>query len=655
MKKILLLLLVSFFTFPYLSAKESVNVKAFDLLNLDYKGLEKVKKYVKSGNTTKAAKELLKYYQSRTSVVNPDLDLQNVKISKTEQKWADDALEHVFFAHKGYQPSYFYGDDIDWTYWPIKDNELRWQLHRTKWWQPMGKAFFLTKDEKYAKEWVFQYMDWIKKNPLEDFRNRQQVGSDVESLPNSAFAWRPLEVSHRIQDQIAQFMLFIGSKHFTPEFLTHFLVNYDKHVNHILQNYSKQGNHLLFEAQRVLYAGTCFPEFKDAKAWRKSGIDILNREINTQVFADGGQFELDLGYHLAVINIFAKALRIAQMNHFEGEFPTSYSDIIHSMIVVVMNTYFPDYTNPMFSDAKLGSKQTLVRNYKEWAKLYPKDNHIKYFATQGKKGQAPSYLSKAFKESGFYVFRNGWDTNAIQMTLKAGPAAFWHNQPDNGTFELYVKGRNFFPDSGSYVYGGDAEVLKEREWFRQTRVHNTLTLDRANLNGNSKCIYWNVSDTLDVVKYENDSYENLSHTRTVYFVNKQFFVILDQVRGNAKGEVGIHYNMLEGKINFSESENKLWTSFDNNNLVIQVFGSTQPKLVKENGLVSYGYRQKASRDIFTFNIDKKDENQDVYFVTVLLPFDEKESKVRVEALKKEKLLQVSLDDKEFNLSTELNE
>ena len=33
--------------------------------------------------------------------------------------------------------------------------------------------------------------------------------------------------------------------------------------------------------------------FKDAPAWRKSGIDILNREIHVQVYEDGGQFELD--------------------------------------------------------------------------------------------------------------------------------------------------------------------------------------------------------------------------------------------------------------------------------------------------------------------------------------------------------------------------
>ena len=75
-------------------------------------------------------------------------------------------MDHTFFVHKGYQPSYNYGKDINWEYWPVKDNELRWQLHRHKWFTPMGKAYRISSDEKYAKEWVFQYIDWIKKNPL---------------------------------------------------------------------------------------------------------------------------------------------------------------------------------------------------------------------------------------------------------------------------------------------------------------------------------------------------------------------------------------------------------------------------------------------------------------------------------------------------------
>ena len=158
--------LVALFLIPGVLNAQQLRQEIFSLLNLDAPGLEKVKNLHEQGKEPEAAKALLDYYRGRTSVKNPDVDLTKVSISKEEQKWADDGLKHIFFAHKGYQPSYNYGEDINWQYWPVKDNELRWQLHRHKWFTPMGKAYRVSGDEKYAKEWAHQYIDWIQKNPL---------------------------------------------------------------------------------------------------------------------------------------------------------------------------------------------------------------------------------------------------------------------------------------------------------------------------------------------------------------------------------------------------------------------------------------------------------------------------------------------------------
>lgn len=105
---------------------QQLRQEAFELINLDYPGLEKVKAACSRQKWEAAAQELLNYYRSRTGITHPDIDLKNLIISREEQKWADDALEHTFFVHKGYQPSYNYGKDINWEYWPVKDNELRW-------------------------------------------------------------------------------------------------------------------------------------------------------------------------------------------------------------------------------------------------------------------------------------------------------------------------------------------------------------------------------------------------------------------------------------------------------------------------------------------------------------------------------------------------
>ena len=618
---------------------QSINETTFSLLNLNYPGLEKVKVFYEQGKKEAAAQALLEYYRNRTGIVNPAIDLNHIRISKRKQQWADEALEHTFYVHDGYQPAFNYGKDINWQYWPVKDNELRWQLHRHKWFTPMGKAYRLSGDEKYAKEWTFQYLDWIKKNPLtqvnKDMYELASTGEVKGNAENVRFAWRPLETSHRLQDQINQFTLFISSPSFTPAFLTEFLVNYHKHATHVLANYSDQGNHLLFEAQRMLAAGAFFPEFKESSAWRQSGINILNREIKVQVYPDGGQFELDLHYHLACINIFCKALHMADVNGFRNEFPAHYINTIESMIMFYMNVCYPNYTNPCFSDAKRGNPANEQANYQEWLKLFPKNKQILYFATNGQEGEAPTNLSKGFLKSGFFTFRNGWKKDATVMVVKAGPKGEWHCQPDNGTFELWFNGKNLFPDSGSYIYAGGPEVMKLRNWFRQTAVHNTLTLNNQNLETTESVTkLWKPEGDIQILVTENPSYKNLKHRRSIFFVNQQYFVIVDEAIGDAIGNINLHYQLCDGDINIDTKALSLSSEFTGDSqLKLQCFAPKKTTMKEEEGWYSVAYRQRTERTAISFNTEKKSK-ENVQFITVIYPaqnskeFPEIEAKIK---------------------------
>ena len=139
---------------------------------------------------------ILNYYRQRTGIVNPFLDLKNITISPTQQKWAEDALQHTFFVHNGYQPSYNYGKDINWQYWPIRDNELRWQLHRHKWFTPMGKVYWLTKDEKYTKEFLHEMTEWGKAWPVGPFMENEEDAAAKYKFPGHS--WRTIETAMRI-------------------------------------------------------------------------------------------------------------------------------------------------------------------------------------------------------------------------------------------------------------------------------------------------------------------------------------------------------------------------------------------------------------------------------------------------------------------------
>lgn len=567
----------------------------WELLDLQRPGLEKVQSLHAAGDDAAAASALLAYYRERGGATPEIPDAKRVRIGAIQQKWADDALEHRFFVMDGYQPSYFYGDDIDWRYWPVRDNELRWQLHRHKWFAPMGYAWRVSGDEKYAREWVLQYLDWIAKNPLvtlnpEEFEMNTGNLNLSEAQENMRFAWRPLEVSHRVQDQVFQFQLFVDAEAFTPKFLLAFLENYHRHADFLSKHYSKKGNHLLFEAQRMLYAGAFFPEFRDAERWRKESVDILKREMMTQVYPDGCQWELDPHYHLACINIFCKALGMASLCEIRDEFPAAFAERLEKMMTFYGDICYPDYQVPCFSDARLTDKQTILKDWENWSRLFPENAYFRWMATEGKEGQAPGYLSVGYLDSGFFVFRNGRGPNAIQMVIKAGPPGEWHCQPDNGTFELWHKGLRLFPDSGSYVYAGDEEVMRWRNLFRSTAFHNTVTLDGKNLETtDSRTLLWKPEGRIQKLVTENPSYPGLTHRRTIKFIAGKRFVITDELYGDATGKVALHLHPGPDM---------------QKHFRLKVKGPRSMVHREEGGWVSGRYREKQPRPHWIWEVDK---------------------------------------------------
>src|SRR4029453_19034472 len=77
------------------------------------------------------------------------------------------------------------------------------------------------------------------------------------------------------------------------------LVSIWQHANHVrryLSYYSSPNTHLTGEALGLFYAGTLFPEFRDAAEWRDTGARVLLAESRSQLLPDGVHFELSTCY-----------------------------------------------------------------------------------------------------------------------------------------------------------------------------------------------------------------------------------------------------------------------------------------------------------------------------------------------------------------------
>ncbi|MFL9829338.1 heparin-sulfate lyase HepC [Flavobacterium sp. ST-87] len=615
-KNILFFAIILFITQSILAQESKINKSSFDFINLNQMGLEKVKNLVDSAKYNEAAAELLRFYRNRSNVRHLDFNIDNKeklaskKVNKNTLALANNILLHKFKPHKGY-PTYDYGKNINWQYRPVKDQLLTTFLHRTAFWEPLGIVYQSTADEKYAKEWVCQVRDWIKKNKNGAYPDDKD------------YAWKAFVVSFRLNHWSAYFNMFLNSPHFTPAFLMEFLSSYNEQANYVMNNYTDIGNHRLYEALHMMYAGSSFPKMKEATAWRKSGIEILNEEIKKQLLPDGVQFELSPSYHIGTIKIFLDALQIAQLNDAEKEFPESYRSLVEKMVLAVSNYSFPDYTFPLHGNAFLTNKDLMLKNYQLWAKVFPENKVIEYFATDGASGKQPDYLSGCLPNAGFYAFRNGWDTKSTVMQIKAGPPAEFHAHPDNGNFVLWVKGRDFTPDSGSFVYAnvGNQENSK-RDWYRSTKAHQTLTLDNKNIVNNAQLQKWQTGSNLDILSYTNPSYDDLSHQRTFLFIDKTFFIIIDRAIGTAKGNLGIHYNLKEdSKATANANNNSINTNYsDGNNLLIQVLNKDKVSVKAESSFVSYQYQKETVRPSFVFEKAKNDSKIQG-FISIVYPYN----------------------------------
>lgn len=555
---------------------------------------------------TAASNDLLRYFRERESVNHPVERTRDVVVpgslpSENDLEAADNALRHIFIGQGAYPP-FFAGEDIDWGLRPVPDNEWVWQFNRMSFWNSMGRAYRHTGDEKYAGGWVYQLTDWVRKNPNDS---------------DHRYAWRSIEAGIRGHSWTGHYQMFIDSPHFTPEVLLIFLNSLYDHASYLYKTYSKGSNWGLMEAEGMAFIAITFPEFAEAEMWRNEAFRRLSEEINIQVHPDGHQKELAMGYHLGCIAWFMRTYDLAAMNGMEHVFPGTYIKSVERMCDVPMKLCHPDGTNPQFGDAWAGRPGQHRSRFLQWAGRFERNDFL-FLATGGLKGLKPTETAFALKDSGLYSMRSGWDRDAVCLVLKCGPDGGWHSQPDNGTFELSAGGRTLMPDSGCYIYSGDPE---NRAWFRQTRVHQTITLNGENSVYAPKLLLWQPDGDHEILIVENAGYPGLIHRRALFFIDRKYFVIVDEAYGSAIGEINLHFQFAAGRAVLDPLNLSARSDFNDGwNVLVKAAGMNGMMMEEEEGQVSFVYTQKEPRPAFCYRQSKVEGKDGVRFVTVVAPY-----------------------------------
>jgi heparan-sulfate lyase len=598
-------------------------------LDLDVPELAMVRQAAATGDQAAALQALLAYYQSKyplqddsMSDETPGAHTKSSGKGTTDDlseviKTADALTQHIF--QWGPYPPAAYGPDIDWAWDPANDIEWVAAIYRFYWAKPLEIAYLATGDEKYAQTFVDLTADWIAKHPLEENEKTHPVYTEWRG-----FAWLDLQTGIRATNLCQAFRTMVHAEAFTPSFLAIFLASmYDHQVKTEKLPMGKIHNKAIFEQRGFINIAYTFPEFKERQAWLTLAMERTNENFLAQSTSDGVQREWSGGYHLGVL---ADAIEIrSRMETFGIPVPDAFNQRIRSMYDYIYGIASPDLGFPMFGDTARPLVESPDRStwplYGALMEASELLGEPKYAArAQLDEANLPPPESHAFREAGMYALRNGWGTEDIQLTLHCSPPAITsHDQPDNGTFELYAYGRWLMPDSGFYTYGNDKVA---RAWHRQTRVHQTLTLDGQDSREAPQQLLWHTEPAFDAVVVENQSYPQLAHRRTIWFVNKStrgrsFFVLLDEALGDAAGQIDLHVQFAPGELQFDSASGQANTTFPDANLLVVTDPAVLALAEQSDGWFAWQYGSRQPRTAIRY---QHLLGAPAAFLTLLVPY-----------------------------------
>ena len=580
--------------------------RIFETLSVEDHLLAAVQEALKEANHQRALSELLACYRNKFSKSG-----QTSEVAQEQMDVANKITEHIF--QFGPYEEADYGDEMDWAWDPAGDIEWVAGIYRFYWAPPLANAFEATGDEKYAETFVLLASDWIRKHPLE---SRPQIHPVYKYWKD--FPWLDIQTGIRATTICQTVPKFVHADAFTPEFLGILLASlYDHQVKTEFIPMNKVHNKAIFEQRGFINIAYHFSEFKDSRRWLELALERTEESLLAQTTGDGVQREWSGGYHSGVLR---DAIEI-RGRMLDSDIPVSkaYEERVRRMYDYIFWMSTPDLGYPMFGDSsrpltdvKDRSKLSHYGALKDATDLL---GDPKYAArAELSRENLPTPTSHAFHDAGMYALRNDWGPEQIYLAVHNSPKAIsGHDQPDNGTFELYAYGRWLMPDSGFYTYGHDPEG---RAWHRQTSVHQTMTLNGQDSVEAPRELRWELGETTDVLSFENQSYEGLAHRRTIWFVDHSFFVLLDEAIGEVEGDIDLHFQFAPGEAELHNEQRMARTRFDDANVVVKCF-SEDVIMEQEEGWFAWSYGYREERPAFRF---RKQGNAPCSFLTMIVPF-----------------------------------
>jgi hypothetical protein len=454
-----------------------------------------------------------------------------------------------------------------WSSDPPADPILIWELNRHQHFAHLGVAYWLTNDSRYVQAFVEQLLSWIKANP-----------------PQHGIHWYySLEVAVRLVAWTLGFQFFRRAPAFRQRAGALFFKSLWQQADFISKHFqlawsTVPNNHLIAEATALVLLGGAFPEFKEAAAWRDTGLGILGEHIPIQTHLDGVNKEQATCYHRFITELLI--LVVAQGRRGLLRRLPILEDTLARMLDYVLYTLTPAGTVPMWGDSDY-ARALGMRSYEDywnWRPLLAAGGALfhradyKFMAGRydeeplwllGADGLAawesleahpPEQTSRAFPDAGLYAIRDTWDPDSDAAFFRCGPFGLGgagqcvHSHCDILSVQLWNGGRPLLVDSGTYTYSGPW-----RNPFRLTAAHNTVMIDgheqampRKHFGWQSvpqaQCLAWDGQRVVGAMQVTPD----VRHRREVNHPEAGLWEVTDNLAGDGVHDVSWFFHFAPG-------------------------------------------------------------------------------------------------------------
>jgi len=462
---------------------------------------------------------------------------------QTEKEWPKDFIDSFEYKQR---------DDIG-------DARTNWELNRHFQFALLAKNYYASKNNDYLTELEVLFSDWKNTNPFLFGISWVSVMEVAIRASNWCFAYCFIKEAGGVFKELLE-ELRIG------------IINMTDYVVNHYSRYSSANNHLIVEAFIIAQSGILL----DYKPWLDLGLSLLTRELPLQNYPDGVNKELSLHYQSFYMEAMALTIRLLIKNGHEipnswipklekmSEYMTDcrghygeyieFGDNDEGKILDLTGGIWSHYNYILgFMSFLLPTRYidiTSIENNENLTWLFTPDE----FEEMSKKPAYNPQRNSCYRWGGVSILRS--KDKQVLIGIDHGELGFGsiaaHGHADALSFQMFLQGKPFILDPGTYIYHTDIESRNE---FRKTQNHNTVTIenrDQSEMLGaflwgkRAKCRLLDYHETEDkiILTAGHDGYAPEIHQRLFDYNGFDILILTDSFKKNTNKELNIVFNPI---------------------------------------------------------------------------------------------------------------